>query len=775
MNSSSRTPISRRRFLGSTSAACGLASLGLAFPELALSAESALAELPGGPTPAPLPLTHFPSPFHAFIWRNWMLVPADRLARVTGAPPAEVLRTGHAMGLGGPPPITPEQQRRSYLTVIKRNWHLLPYEQLLELLDWNAAQLAYTLREDDFLYVKLGNLKPKCDRLAFTPPTDAIRARESEIAATVKAHFPQGLNSAGEPLFQFVQDLSAPLPNPTPQPDSENLRYCYSYFALYGDPLEDGADPYPDGLLARLASAGVNGVWLQAVLYKLAPFPWDPALSEGCERRLRNLAALCRRARQHGIRIFLYLNEPRAMPFKFYETHPGLKGAPESGYAALCTSVPEVRDYIRDAIERICLAAPDLGGFFSISASENLTSCWSHGGGAQCPRCAKRTPPEVIAEVNRTFVEGMRRARHSGRMLVWDWGWGDDWAPEAIRALPPEASIMSVSEWRLPIERGGVKTEVGEYSLSSVGPGPRSQRHWQLAQERGLRAVAKIQAGNCWELSAVPWVPALENTARHAENLHRLGVRDLMLGWTLGGYPSPNLEVVTEVMRAGSAATALRAVAERRFGPAAPAVATAWSAWSAAYREFPFHIGVVYSGPQQLGPANLLWSSRTGYAATMVGFPYDDLDAWRAVYPPEIFIQQLNKVAAGFFAGLRSLASELAPTLDRLNPAQRRALADEQRMAEATAIHYQSSANQARFVLARNAFLSASSPEQKTASRQTLREILGEELQLAARLHTLQTQDSRLGFEASNHYFYVPVDLAEKVLNCQFLLDHWVP
>ena len=33
---------------------------------------------------------------------------------------------------------------------------------------------------------------------------------------------------------------------------------------------------------------------------------------------------------------------------------------------------------------------------------------------------------------------------------------------------------MSVSEWDKPIERGGIKTKVGEYSISAVGPGPRA-------------------------------------------------------------------------------------------------------------------------------------------------------------------------------------------------------------------------------------------------------------------------------------------------------------
>ena len=87
--------------------------------------------------------------------------------------------------------------------------------------------------------------------------------------------------------------------------------------------------------------------------------------------------------------------------------------------------------------------------------------------------------------------------------------------------------------------------------------------------------------------------------------------------------------------------------------------------FSAAFREFPFHVGVLYSGPQQLGPANLLWSEPTRYHATMVGFPYDDLDAWRAVYPPEIFIQQLEKVL-----NCRDLLAHWLPRLRASHPSQ---------------------------------------------------------------------------------------------------------
>jgi hypothetical protein len=689
------------------------------------------------------------------------------MAKLVRAPKAEILRMGKAMGLGQQPRITDSIRARSYITVIRRNWHLLPYEQLLELLDWTPEEMAFALREDDFLYVKLGNLKPSCQPLFYEKPTEGTLAREAQIRNIMAEELPELSRSASDPLFGFLNDLSkAPGGRAHPRRAADApLRFCYSYFALYGDPLLDTkADPYPDGFLARLADAGVNGIWLQAVLFKLAYFPWQPGLSKGCDERLANLRKLVARAARHGIRVFLYLNEPRSMPLSFYQSHKELQGAVEGEHAALCTSHPGVQKYLRESIASICRAVPKLGGFFTITASENLTNCWSHGGGAGCPRCSSRSAAVVIPEVNGLIWDGIKDAGSAARLIAWDWGWSDSWAPEAINRLPKEISFMSVSEWRLPITRGGISSEVGEYSISAVGPGPRATQHWDVARARGMGCVAKIQAGNTWELSTVPYIPAVANVARHAENLSRAGVPEQMLGWTLGGYPSPNLEVVCETGKTGSASEGMRRVAVRRFGAAlAPKVIQAWERISAAFSEFPYHGGVVYSAPQQMGPANLLWDRPTGYRATMVGYPYDDLNSWRAVYPPEIFAAQLEKVSAGFEEALRELNTQAESV--QAAPRERQALTEESRVIEAAMIHFRSAANQARFVMNRGDGKGSAAVSAVARER-----ILKEEIQLAKRLHTLQTCDSRLGFEATNHYFFVPVDLAEKILNCRYLL-----
>jgi hypothetical protein len=800
----SMTTLTRRSFLKSGTLVTGVLLTGVPRPPALIAAapgassKGALALLPAGNAPRPVELPHFPDRLHAFIWRNWGLVPPERLAAVVGARPSDLVRLGRAMGLSGPPRVTPDQCRRSYITLIRRNWHLLPYEQLLALLGWTAEQLAFTLREDDFLFIKLGSHKPACTPLAFAPPNPAAMDRARAIARLLREDLPEPKGEIKEPLFQFVSRLSAAPDRPalpagaagtTARGPRAPLRFCYSYFALYGDPLlETEADPYPQGLLARLAAAGVNGVWLQAVLHKLAPFPWQPELSAHHEERLSNLRALVARAGRYGIRIWLYLNEPRALPLAFFETRAGLKGVVEGDHATLCTSHPQVQAYLVKSVASICRAVPGLGGFFTITGSENLTHCWSHGGGARCPRCGARPAAEVTAEVNRLIWDGLRKGSPTAPrenpkdeqaapgLIAWDWGWNDDWAPDCIARLPAGVSLMSVSEWGLPIDRGGVKSAVGEYSISAVGPGPRATRHWGLARQRGLGAIAKIQAGNSWELSAVPYIPALANVARHASNLRQAGVDGLMLGWTLGGCPSPNLEVVAELGGQAdlSPPAALLRVAERRVGRAlAPALVTAWEDFSQAFSQFPFHIGVVYSAPLQTGPANLLWPEPTGYKATMVGIPYDDLDGWRAIYPPEVFIRQLETVAQGFEAALVKFKASARQC--RLSKPERLAFEAELRVAEAAALHFQSVSCQARFVLARDRLRAATDTAATSGLLVELEKTVRQELDLARRLHSIQQRDSRIGFEASNQYYYVPQDLAEKILNCRHLLDTWLP
>ena len=90
-------------------------------------------------------------------------------------------------------------------------------------------------------------------------------------------------------------------------------------------------------------------------------------------------------------------------------------------------------------------------------------------------------------------------------------------------------------------------------------------------------------------------------------------------------------------------------------------------------------------------------------------------------------------------------------------------------------IHFRSSASQSRFVWTRNRLSAATSAADARPLLDELERLLRREAAAAKRLYALQMEDSRLGFEASNQYYYVPMDLAEKAINCRDLLERWLP
>ncbi len=737
--------------------------------------------LPQGNAPAALVSRHFPDRGHEFVWRNWCAVEPAKLASILGTSVDNVRAVAVSMGLPPKPTVPPEMRTRGYVTIIRRNWHLLPYGQLLELLDMTSEQLAFTLREDDFLWVKLGRTKPKCEPLYYQPPDEAARHRAAEIRRVVETEFGEEIRRPAEPRFEFVRQLSKPLrslsqPKP-PENPPVSLRYVYSYLAVYGDPLlKPELDPFPDGLLQRCSVVGVNGVWLHAVLRELAPGGKTfPEFGTNSQARLENLRALVRRAAKYGIGVYLYLNEPRAMPESFFKTRPDLAGVHEEQHAALCTSQPAVREWMTDALAHVFSNAPGLAGVFTITASENLTSCASHGRWQDCPRCQKRSEAEIIAEVNAAIAAGVHRANPKANVIVYDWGWGG-WGDgsETIKLLPKDVWLMSLSEWDKPIERGGIKSKVNEYSISSVGPGPRAMRHWEVARQAGLRLATEIQFNNTCEIASLPYLPVMDLIAEHIRNLSPLGLKGMMIGWTMGGYPSPNFQLAQRLNRTPfpDAEAVLDQLARERFGRAGgPHARKAWTLMSDAFREYPFHIRVVYNSPVQIGPANALYRTKTGYTATMWGIPYDDLETWRGPYPPEVFAAQFEKISEGWRPGI----VELQAAVEKSPRARRKEAQADLRLALAAAINFQSVANQARFILARDALAksgNALSPEEHQRLRVERKRYLESEIVLARQLFTLTREDSRIGFEPTCQYFYLPLDLVEKVVNCRWLLEH---
>ena len=124
-------------------------------------------------------LSHFPTKHQAFIFRAYEYVPAKKIAEILGTDVDTVRRAADEMGL---PDYNPGDLwlKRGYITIIRRMWHILPYEQLLELLDMDEATLARTMRDDDFLDVKLSD-KPHCEKVAWRELNDEEKAKTQKI------------------------------------------------------------------------------------------------------------------------------------------------------------------------------------------------------------------------------------------------------------------------------------------------------------------------------------------------------------------------------------------------------------------------------------------------------------------------------------------------------------------------------------------------------------------------------------------------------------------
>ncbi len=695
-----------------------------------------------------LELEHFPDPLCAFVFRNWGMIENKKLAEVVGATEFDIISLAFEMGL---PAISVDSnwKKYGYLTIIRANWHLLDYEQICILLDWTEERLAYVIKEDDFFGVKLGGFKPGNKKLTWH---EFDRSSLMHIQNVTKEFFAKLSRKTAEP-FDFKPLFDSAASEPVDIKPDRMVRVAYPYCALYGDTFLSDLDySFSDNILRAYASAGVNAVWCQAVLYKLAPFPFDETISERWKERLEQIKKLTERMAEFGIKLYLYLNEPRSMPESFFDVHPELKGDEGSGDACLCTSVPEVQKYLYESAAIVAGAVPLLGGFFTIVASENRTNCYSKAvnGQCNCPRCSKRKSSEVMAEVNQLIYRGAVSKNPNVRVIAWDWGMDRETALRFTETLPKEIAVMGVSEQGVEKVISGIKTEVIDYSISITGPGSFAKDVWKIARETGHPIFAKCQINNTWECSFVPFIPVFRHIYTHLANLRKEKIDGIFLSWTLGGFPSLSFRLMQPVFDEAEVPS-LRSLYERIFSSEiVDTVENACELFSCAFDNFPFDLRVLYFAPHNFGPANLFYRKATGFQATMIGFPYDDLQNWAGGFTPEIFEKQFGLLAEKWKEGLKLLSTipvsyvsgsfELAQLLDS---------------AEAAYCHFKSAYNQIRFHRIRHNIFG-----------QEEKNLMQDEADLCVRLANIQRRNPCIGYESSNHYFYNTMMLAEKYLNC---------
>jgi len=733
----------------------------------------------------------FPSRLYHFIWRNWDVVPAEDLARFLGVAPQRVLEMARDLGLGKQRGDIRGFRDRLRNLIIRRNWFLLPMSQIRKLVGMTASELDRVMREEDFLVHKLPP-KPGCKRLEFAEPTPAQRQAAHRIAACLSE---MAAPKRTEPPFEFLARLRRgraeiePPSGPAGEEWTLSPRIMHPFDAPHNpEAFQSVNTPLP--YLRLLREFGADAIWLPLVLFNAIRLRGYPEFGRDRDKIIPPLRSLVERADRAGLKVYLYICEPRAQRSVFFRGRPALRGVaarhlPDAHH--VCTSSDQGRDLVRDSIREICRSVPGIAGLITISASEYPTHCWSHGYGEGCPRCGERRPADVVAELMELMREGVEASGTNGRLIAWNWAW--QWAlgrrkrsqpsgsasfdilsmPLAadarryvVRKLPPGVPILINYEYGTRVRCGGVSNKIWEYSLSRPLQGPLAAVQKQAAEEFGREAWARIQISNSTEFLGTPYLPVLNLVAEKILDVRRNGYRGFMGSWIFGGYPSPNLLLARELCRRAppDPGRALRLVARLYYGPGNVEKAVeAWRLFSDAFRAYPQSIQLQYSSPLHIAPA-LEWPLRPTGTPSLTYCPSDDPENYCSPYTPDAVARAFEAIAKRWKRGLDLLRD----ARDHAEPGRRNAAENDYRVAECFWLCCRSLVNHIRFCSMRGRAL------RTRRDRSELRMLIHEEIRLAQRYGQLLQEDSRLAFEASMQYFVRPLDVAEKIIGLRQLL-----
>ena len=407
--------------------------------------------------------------------------------------------------------------------------------------------------------------------------------------------------------------------------------------------LNSGIENIDDNELDKIASFGYNGIWINQPLRDYTPSNIFPEFGHKSDYYLRLLDSLSNRALKHGIKVYMYLLEPRAIltDDPFWSKYPELKGQHffqegfNLNYNALCSSRQMVRDYLYDSLQKIC-SRIDMS-FFAITAAEDFSTCVGklvsdeqakkihcgkpHGIMVRndCPLCSERTGAEIISELLNTLHSGIIAGNPNADLIAWDWGW---------RKLPWKNTVKDILDklhkdiiYISDFEIGGKrclqqKQGVFEYSLGYVGPSESFTEFTSYAREHDRRAGAKLQVGTTHEIASVPNLPLIHNLWEKVYKAQKAGISVAFASWNLGTYQTMNTYLFGHAFKSNKPVPwkeFLKMACDYLSVPrdVSPKLEKAWHYFEYAMQNFPFSVPMLYQGPVNYAPAYWLPPKQT--------------------------------------------------------------------------------------------------------------------------------------------------------------------
>lgn len=464
----------------------------------------------------------------------------------------------------------------------------------------------------------------------------------------------------------------------------------------YGDEAIEAPRTHTDEALAAVAALGYDGVWIHVELREVAPTKLFAPYVENAAARLAALKETAQRAQRHGMRLWLYLNEPRCYPqtHPFWLDHPECRGATGSDTAiawrrgnewletyAMCTSAAPVRQFLRESMRDLLRQVPELGGAFVITASEHHTHCYSHFGfkgktEMDCPRCREREIWEMPPEIAAALQAGIEDAGSDALLAMWTWSWNRQMQPEQIQnlldRLPPRVALLCDFERGQTVTRLCKPLLIDEYSFAIVGPSQQFAEYHEAIRPSGREMWAKLQVNSTHEIATAPNIPVPGTLYDKVAAARADGVSGALATWSMAIRPTLNSYAAGRLLaQAGPLPERemfLRHLACGYFGEVNDAqteqLVEAWQGFDEAMYQYPSLMEFVYFSPINYSPAYpwKLRRERTRMARSWTSEPWGDLlEMACSTFSLGEIGQMMDEVASRWLAALPAYEVVLEP------------------------------------------------------------------------------------------------------------------
>ncbi|MBL8993862.1 MAG: hypothetical protein JNM63_11010, partial [Spirochaetia bacterium] len=386
----------------------------------------------------------------------------------------------------------------------------------------------------------------------------------------------------------------------------------------------DAPKVYTDEYFKSLVDNKFNGIWIAGRLRDLVKTKTLPELGKNQGAHQKALRTVIDRAKTWGVKVYLYLNEPRCLPLNdpLFKHHPELRGQkdistmdePEYGSAevhAMCASSQRTLDFLYEGAKNLFEECLGLGGLILITASEHVTTCHSRSGWATgkgsltCPRCLKSDIPALAAEIINQLARGAWVSDPVAEIAAWNWSWHTHVEKDPQRGLlahlDPRVAVMADFERGGTRKVDGKKRFIDEYSLAYPGPSERfvKFRKESLKQKRPL--YVKLQIGTTHEIATVEHLPLLHILWKKCDWMRTHRVAGTMATWNFGNFFSMNTAAFNFFLghSHASASQALAAFTKSYFKKKIdlPKLQSAITSFEKAMSYYPFCHSFLYFSP----------------------------------------------------------------------------------------------------------------------------------------------------------------------------------